>query len=200
MIDTLAEARKRAKDVYNSCGNNEGRKKMILQIFPDLLMSEAEKALNDLELAWGEADTDAFNDAKDRIAEMLKNPSDCKTVKVEGAFLEPYWVDGKGVFVPVINKVVAPKDLPEEMNWDDAMKATDGKMGTKRDWAFIYAWKQEINALLEQHGAEKIRDVWYWTETEYSATDAWYLNFNNGNQNGDGKSTHRYRVRPVSAL
>ena len=36
--------------------------------------------------------------------------------------------------------------------------------------------------------------------TEYSATNAWNLNFNNGNQNNNNKSTNRNRVRPVSAL
>ena len=37
------------------------------------------------------------------------------------------------------------------------------------------------------------------TATENSATNAWNLNFNNGNQNNNDKSTNQYRVRPVSA-
>lgn len=37
------------------------------------------------------------------------------------------------------------------------------------------------------------------TTTESSAQRAWYLNFNNGNQNNNDKSSNQYRVRPVSA-
>lgn len=37
------------------------------------------------------------------------------------------------------------------------------------------------------------------TMTENSATNAWNLNFSNGNQNNNNKSTNQNRVRPVSA-
>lgn len=199
MNDTLEDALVRAKEVYDSCGSNEGRKKMVLRIFPYLLMSAPEKVLYDLQMAWDGDNPEGFKAAKEKIAKMLEDAGKQGKVMVNmGAELK--WIDGKGVFVPVINKVVSTKDLPEEMNWHDAMKATDGQMGTKRDWAFIYAWKKEINDLLEQHGAEPIRDDWYWTETEYSATYAWRLNFNNGYQYNYYKSTRRYRVRPVSAF
>lgn len=199
MNDTLEDALVRAKEVYDSCGSNEGRKKMVLQIFPYLLMSAPEKVLYDLQMAWDGDNPEGFKAAKEKIAKMLEDAGKQGKVMVNmGAELK--WIDGKGVFVPVINKVVSTKDLPEEMNWHDAMKATDGQMGTKRDWAFIYAWKKEINNLLEQHGAEPIRDDWYWTETENSATTAWYLGFNDGGQYGNLKSTTRGRVRPVSAF
>ena len=201
MNDTLEDALVRAKEVYDSCGSNEGRKKMVLQIFPYLLMSAPEKVLYDLQMAWDGDNPEGFKAAKEKIAKMLEDAGKQGKIMVNmGAELK--WIDGKGVFVPVINKVVSTKDLPEEMNWHDAMKATDGQMGTKRDWAFIYAWKQEINALLEQHGAEKIRDRndWYWTETEHSATYAWFLDFYYGLQGAKTKSTGMCRVRPVSAL
>ncbi len=199
MNDTLEDALVRAKEVYDSCGSNEGRKKMVLQIFPYLLMSAPEKVLYDLQMAWDGDNPEGFKAAKEKIAKMLEDAGKQGKVIVNmGAELK--WIDGKGVFVPVINKVVSTKDLPEEMNWHDAMKATDGQMGTKRDWAFIYAWKKEINDLLEQHGAEPIRDDWYWTETEYSATYAWHLYFSSGHQYYTNKSTSRCRVRPVSAF
>ena len=35
---------------------------------------------------------------------------------------------------------------------------------------------------------------------EYSATNAWHLNLNNGNANNNTKATNTNRVRPVSAL
>ena len=36
--------------------------------------------------------------------------------------------------------------------------------------------------------------------TEYSANNAWNLNFNNGNANNNTKAADKIRVRPVSAL
>lgn len=36
--------------------------------------------------------------------------------------------------------------------------------------------------------------------TEYSATNAWNLNLNDGNANNNTKATNQNRVRPVSAL
>lgn len=202
MNDTLEDALVRAKEVYDSCGSNEGRKKMVLQIFPYLLMSAPEKVLYDLQMAWDGDNPEGFKAAKEKIAKMLEAHQPTVNVREVARFdaIAPKWIEGKGVLVPEINKVVSTKDLPEEMNWHDAMKAADGQMGTKRDWAFIYAWKKEINDLLEQHGAEPIRDDWYWTETEYSATYAWLLNFSLGDQYTDTKSTSRFRVRPVSAF
>ena len=35
---------------------------------------------------------------------------------------------------------------------------------------------------------------------EYSATNAWNLNLNNGNMNNNTKASNTNRVRPVSAL
>lgn len=40
----------------------------------------------------------------------------------------------------------------------------------------------------------------YWSSTEYSATNAWNLNMNNGNRWNNSKTTNQNRVRPVSAL
>lgn len=37
-------------------------------------------------------------------------------------------------------------------------------------------------------------------KAEYSANNAWNLNFNNGNANNNTKATNKNRVRPVSAL
>ena len=36
--------------------------------------------------------------------------------------------------------------------------------------------------------------------TEYSATNAWNLNLNNGNMNNNTKASNRNRVRAVSAF
>lgn len=40
----------------------------------------------------------------------------------------------------------------------------------------------------------------YWSSTEYSANNAWNLNFNTGNLNNNNKATNRLRVRPCAAF
>ena len=65
---------------------------------------------------------------------------------------------------------------------------------------FIFTHRKEVNAALEKAGGQPIADDWYWTSTEYSATNAWGLNLNNGLMYRNTKATYTYRVRPVSAF
>lgn len=55
-------------------------------------------------------------------------------------------------------------------------------------------------ALSKISGATPLQQSWYWSSTEYSATDAWHLHFSNGTQRGYTKSANQYRVRAVSAF
>ena len=64
----------------------------------------------------------------------------------------------------------------------------------------IYANMTKINyALSLISGATPLQETAYWTSTEYSATNAWYLNLTNGAANGT-KAALTLRVRPVSAF
>ena len=110
--------------------------------------------------------------------------------------IKPYWVNGKGVFVPVINKIIGTENLGE-MCWDGAMKK--GEIGSRRDWRFIVAWKEEINALLEAHGGDILENDWYWTSDQYNATHAWYVYLYYGHVYNAAK-TGGYQVRLVSAF
>lgn len=65
----------------------------------------------------------------------------------------------------------------------------------------IYLNLKALNQALELIGSDPIKDDWYWTSTEYSATYAWYLNLNYGSVYGYGtKASNAARVRPVSAF
>ena len=65
----------------------------------------------------------------------------------------------------------------------------------------IFANFTKINyALSKISGATLLSKTAYWSCTERSATDAWFLLFSNGRQNGSNKSPDQYRVRPVSAF
>lgn len=65
---------------------------------------------------------------------------------------------------------------------------------------FILLHFDAINEALEAVGGKVLRDDWYWSSTEYSATNAWYLLLGNGNANGITKAASLLRVRAVSAF
>lgn len=65
---------------------------------------------------------------------------------------------------------------------------------------FILAHFTQINAALEAVGGEPLRNDWYWSSTQYSATYAWHLGLGYGYAYGNAKATYQRRVRPVSAF
>ncbi len=65
----------------------------------------------------------------------------------------------------------------------------------------IYLNKRSINAAIELSGGSRIKDGWYWTSTELSATHAWYLSLNDGNLcHWRTKVTDSAYVRAVAAF
>ena len=65
---------------------------------------------------------------------------------------------------------------------------------------FVFLNRKAINEALEAVGGTPIDGVWYWTSTEYSATDAWLLYLGNGCVSNGTKASGTGRVRAVSAL
>ena len=106
--------------------------------------------------------------------------------------------------------------------YDDAVADMDGARNTNHlrnilnpqikladDWYIpslgelyrIFINKKAINAALEFAKGDKLQDRWYWTSTEISATNAWYLNLNDGNTSyWTTKASDTGRVRAVSAF
>ncbi|MBO5362285.1 MAG: DUF1566 domain-containing protein [Prevotella sp.] len=65
----------------------------------------------------------------------------------------------------------------------------------------IYANMRKINyALSLINGATPLAETWYWSSTEYSATNAWLLYLDDGFAGNLTKATHQGRVRAVSAF
>ena len=65
----------------------------------------------------------------------------------------------------------------------------------------IYANMTKINyALSLITGATQLQENWYWTSTEYSATNAWDLGLGSGGVGGNAKASSTGRVRAVSAF
>ena len=65
---------------------------------------------------------------------------------------------------------------------------------------FMLAHLTQINAALEAVGGEPLRNDWYWSSTQYSATYAWILTLDYGTASSYTKATLHFRVRPVSAF
>lgn len=65
----------------------------------------------------------------------------------------------------------------------------------------IYANMTKINYCLSLiSGATQLLENWYWTSTEHSAMNAWYLDLGNGHLHVTVKGKARVGVRPVSAF
>lgn len=106
--------------------------------------------------------------------------------------------------------------------YDDAVADMDGARNTNHlrsilnpkikladDWYIpslgelyrIFINKKAINAALEFAEGDKLQDRWYWTSTEGSATNAWYLYLSDGIADyWNTKASSTLRVRAVSAF
>ena len=104
--------------------------------------------------------------------------------------------------------------------YDDAVADWNGKSNTEHikqvgtgielkddEWIpsvaelyLIYLNKRSINATIELSGGSRIKDGWYWSSTEYSATYAWYLYLYDGSLGWDTKVSSSYYVRAVAAF
>ena len=106
--------------------------------------------------------------------------------------------------------------------YDDAVADMDGARNTNHlrsilnpkikladDWYIpslgelyrIFINKKAINAALEFAKGDKLQDRWYWTSTESSAPNAWFLHLYDGDTNyWNAKASTPFRVRAVSAF
>ena len=65
----------------------------------------------------------------------------------------------------------------------------------------IFINKKAINAALEFAKGDKLQDRWYWTSTEFSASNAWILYLDDGSTgHWNTKASGAGRVRAVSAF
>ena len=89
----------------------------------------------------------------------------------------------------------------EEIGLNESIKLEAGQyIPAVGEMYLIYLHKKALNEALEAVGGEPIADEWYWTSTEYSATNAWYLYLYTGYMRYRAKATYAGHVRPVSAF
>ncbi len=119
------------------------------------------------------------------------------------AFLAPRWdKEHQAVFVPLINKLLDPKNLCEaERTWDEAMqlaKAAGKELISKKDIYALLFFKEEINDILRKHDGDLL-EGYFWSSLEFNATYAWYVYFGNGYL-GIYNKNDTCQVRAVVAL
>lgn len=121
--------------------------------------------------------------------------------------LAPTWDEKNGgVYIPLLNITVQSKNLrnadgDKYVSWKEAnrlAKEAGGRLFT-RDEAYILLFqKDDINALLKDHGGDPLDDL-FWSSSEYNEADAWVVNFSSGYVSNHGKC-NSYVARAVVAL
>jgi hypothetical protein len=129
---------------------------------------------------------------------------DWEALKDVGAFEGDLYAElsfDKGLTITVNGRKleVADQDLPNRMNWDDAVRACQN-LGN--GWRLPD--KDELKAMYEQlHKQRKgnFKDTWYWSSSQYSSGGAWGVNFSFGGVYTNGKNNYDgHQVRAVRAF
>lgn len=93
--------------------------------------------------------------------------------------------------------VLALRDMPEQMNWHDAVKLG---IPSKEDWMAIAENLETVNKALIRAGGEPLKNDWYWSSSEGSSDYAWNVILNYSLLGYDSKNDDNGYVRPVLAL
>lgn len=97
---------------------------------------------------------------------------------------------------------IMPVESEERLNFNKAQQfcqAEGGRCPTIDELTGIFLNKDKINASLEAAGLPKLKESWYWSSTECSSLDAWYLWVDDGSRSANYKDFNLY-VRPVLAF
>lgn len=98
---------------------------------------------------------------------------------------------------------IMPVESEERLNFDEAQQfclAEGGRCPTIDELTGIYLNKDKINASLKAAGLPELKESWYWSSTEGSGTNAWWLDMSDGYRNAYFKNYYYRYVRPVLAL
>ena len=88
----------------------------------------------------------------------------------------------------------------KEIGLNPEIKLEEGEyIAAGGEFSFINLFVKSINEALKAVGGGPLSG-WYWTSSEYSAANAWYLNLGNGNLGMATKVSGQNRVRAVAAF
>lgn len=98
--------------------------------------------------------------------------------------------------------LVLAKDVKKVDWWDGKCKCEEqfAQMPNLRQLKAIYKNKEVLNKAFIEAGGEALDDrAYYWSSTEHSSYNAWYLWMDDGTRGGYTKYNSKY-VRPVLAF
>ena len=133
----------------------------------------------------------------------------CELLKASGSSFEelisPFWSDVQdGVVLPTLGKVI-PRLEPErhKCSWDEAMAdaaAAGLTLPSREELQYMYHHLDQINELLLANKGNRLpRNTIFWSCTESSQYNAWYVYFGSGATGFNGKCLDLY-VRPLAAF
>lgn len=98
---------------------------------------------------------------------------------------------------------IMPVESEEWLNFDEAQQfcqAEGGRCPTIDELTGIFLNKDKINAALKAANLPELKESYYWSSTEHSASSAWILVMSDGNRHAYTKYYGSLYVRPVLAL
>lgn len=115
--------------------------------------------------------------------------------------------DHRGIYIGEADNgpvIVDLHDASKTMTWDEAKEYAqkEGKrLPSQRELMLMFAQQEKLNAALEEHEGKAWERGWYWSSSEYTYNNAWYVYANNGFVDWSGKSsTYSGYVRCVLAF
>lgn len=113
--------------------------------------------------------------------------------------VKPRYIEGRGIFIPIINKVLDMKDSYDKaFTWEEAIELARQyaeELPSKKDYLIIAYFIEEINQLLIDNGGVPFCNN-YWSSSEYNEGSAWYMNFHYNRAYRSNKDYH-HRVRTL---
>lgn len=98
---------------------------------------------------------------------------------------------------------IMPIESEEELDFDEAQQFCQdagGRCPTIDELTGIYLNKDKINAALKVANLPELQENWYWSSTENSSANAWYLWMDDGSRYLSNKNDYNLYVRPVLAF
>lgn len=184
---------------FIDCGSSDVTD-VIYKLFPQLKKTEEEKMVDTIMAALtGGLNIESILKKRGSSIEDVKSWLELIINKqtLVPATVEPYYIEGRGIYVPIINKALAMHDAYDgkEVEWK---KAVEAGAPTKEDWYIILYFKDKINQLLKDNGGTPLSG-YHWSSSESTQYTAWLVAFNNGGIYSYLKSTIGV-VRPCAAF
>ena len=115
--------------------------------------------------------------------------------------------DGKkGIYIGELDDkpvVVSLKQPEKRMNWYDAMEYTkniDERLPTQRECMLAFIHKDKLNKAIKANGGDVWYNEWYWSSSEYTHDNAWYVYAYDGSVDWRYKGNDYLYVRCVLAF